>query len=44
MNRLKTVMLLATLTALFLWIGYGLAGQAGFAIALILAGAMNFAG
>lgn len=44
MNRLKTVMLLATLTALFLWIGYAIAGQAGFAIALILAGAMNFAG
>ncbi|HJQ69304.1 MAG TPA: zinc metalloprotease HtpX [Blastocatellia bacterium] len=44
MNRLKTVMLLATLTALFLFAGYAIAGQAGFAIALILAGVMNFAG
>ncbi len=43
MNRLKTAMLLATLTALFLWIGYAIAGQAGFVIALLFTGAMNFA-
>jgi heat shock protein HtpX len=44
MNRLKTLMLLAALTALLLWAGQALAGQAGFLIALVLAGAMNFAG
>jgi heat shock protein HtpX len=43
MNRLKTVMLLAGLTALFLFIGYAIAGQAGFVIALVFAGVMNFA-
>jgi heat shock protein HtpX len=42
MNRLKTVMLLATLTALLLWAGQALAGQAGFMLALLLAGGMNF--
>lgn len=42
MNRLKTVMLLATLTALFLWIGHALAGQAGLVTALLFAGLMNF--
>lgn len=43
MNRLKTTMLLATLTALLLFVGYAIAGQSGFVIALIFAGAMNFA-
>jgi heat shock protein HtpX len=43
MNRLKTAMLLALLTALFLWIGQAIAGQAGFIIALIFAAIMNFA-
>jgi heat shock protein HtpX len=43
MNRLKTMMLLAALTALLLWIGYALAGQAGLIIALMFAGLMNFA-
>lgn len=41
MNRLKTVMLLATLTALMLWIGFSLGGQQGLMIALVLAGLMN---
>ena len=43
MNRLKTTMLLATLTALLLFVGYAIAGQSGFVIALVFAGAMNFA-
>jgi heat shock protein HtpX len=43
MNRLKTAMLLALLTALFLWIGHAIAGQAGFMIALVFAAIMNFA-
>jgi len=42
MNRLKTVILLATLTALFLWIGHALAGQAGLVTALLFAGLANF--
>jgi heat shock protein HtpX len=41
MNRLKTVVLLATLTALVLWAGQTLGGQAGFVLALVVAGAMN---
>ncbi|MEW6736879.1 MAG: zinc metalloprotease HtpX [Acidobacteriota bacterium] len=41
-NRLKTMMLLAALTALLLWIGHALAGQTGFIIALALALLMNF--
>ena len=41
MNRLKTAVLLATLTALLLWAGQALGGQAGFVIALVVAGAMN---
>jgi heat shock protein HtpX len=41
MNRLKTVVLLATLTALLLWAGQALGGQAGLVIALLFAGAMN---
>lgn len=43
MNRIKTAMLLAALTALLVWIGYALGGQAGLIIAVIFAGLMNFA-
>jgi heat shock protein HtpX len=43
MNRLKTGLLLATLTALFLFVGNALGGRGGLMIALILAAAMNFA-
>jgi heat shock protein HtpX len=43
MNRLKTMMLLAALTALLLWIGHALAGQAGLMMALVFAALMNFA-
>jgi heat shock protein HtpX len=43
MNRMKATMLLAALTALFLWIGQSLGGQQGFVVALLLAGGMNFA-
>lgn len=41
MNRLKSVALLATLTALLLWAGQALGGGGGFVIALVVAGAMN---
>ena len=41
MNRLKSVALLATLTALLLWAGQALGGGAGFLMALVVAGAMN---
>lgn len=41
MNRLKTMMLLAALTALFLWIGQALGGRGGLMIALVFAGVMN---
>ena len=40
-NQLKTVVLLALLTALFLWIG-SLFGKTGFYFALIFVGLMNF--
>lgn len=40
-NQFKTAILLALLTALFLWIG-GLFGRAGFIFALIFVGVMNF--
>src|SRR5712692_1689623 len=43
MNRMKTVMLLATLTALLLLVGQALAGRGGFMMALMFAGVMNFA-
>ena len=43
MNRVKTIMLLAMLTALFLFVGQALGGQTGFLIALVFAGLMNFA-
>jgi len=42
MNRTKTLILLATLTALLLWAGQALAGQAGLAIALVVALVLNF--
>jgi heat shock protein HtpX len=41
-NRIKTLMLLAALTALFLWAGQALGGQLGLAVAVVLACAMNF--
>jgi heat shock protein HtpX len=41
MNRLKTVVLLATLTAVLLWAGQTIGGQAGLTIALLFAGVMN---
>lgn len=42
MNRTKTLMLLAAITALFLWVGQAVAGQAGLVAALMFAGVMNF--
>lgn len=42
MNHMKTMMLLATLTALLLWAGTALAGESGFVMALLVAGVMNF--
>ena len=42
MNQTKTLMLLAAMTALLLWVGQALAGQAGLVIALIIAGLLNF--
>jgi heat shock protein HtpX len=41
MNRLKTVVLLATLTALLLWAGQALGGETGLVLAVVAAGAMN---
>jgi heat shock protein HtpX len=41
LNRTKTMILMATLTALFLWAGQALAGQSGLVMALVLAAAMN---
>jgi heat shock protein HtpX len=43
MNRAKTMLLLAVLTALFIGVGSALGGRTGLVIALLLAGAMNFA-
>jgi heat shock protein HtpX len=42
MNRTKTMLLLAVLTALVLFVGQALGGQTGLVIALLLAGVMNF--
>jgi heat shock protein HtpX len=42
MNRTKTVVLLATLTAVLIWAGDALGGQAGLLTALVFAGIMNF--
>jgi heat shock protein HtpX len=41
MNRIKVAMLLSLLTALVLWIGHALAGQAGLIMALVFASIMN---
>jgi heat shock protein HtpX len=41
MNNLKTMMLLAVLTALFMSVGFMIAGRSGAMIALVVAGAMN---
>lgn len=41
-NRIKTLMLLAALTALFLWAGQALGGRLGLAVAVVAACAMNF--
>ena len=41
MNRLKTIMLLASLTALLMWAGHALGGNTGLWFALVVAGAMN---
>jgi heat shock protein HtpX len=43
MNRVKTAMLLAALTALFLWFGQALGGRDGVMMALAFATVMNFA-
>jgi heat shock protein HtpX len=42
MNNLKTLVLLATLTALLIWIGQALGGEQGFMMGLMFAGLMNF--
>ncbi|MBI1790661.1 MAG: M48 family metalloprotease [Acidobacteria bacterium] len=42
MSRIRTLILLATLTALLLWAGQALGGQNGLVFALVLAGLMNF--
>jgi heat shock protein HtpX len=42
MNNLKTFVLLATLTALLIWIGQALGGEQGFMMGLMFAGLMNF--
>ena len=41
MNRFKTLVLLATLTALLVWAGQALGGHTGLVTALIMAGLMN---
>lgn len=41
MNGLKTAMLLAAMTALFMGLGYTIGGSGGALMALVLAGAMN---
>jgi heat shock protein HtpX len=42
MNNLKTLVLLATLTALLIWIGQALGGEQGFMMGLMFALLMNF--
>ena len=42
MNRLRTTILLAALTALVVWIGQMFGGTNGAVLALVIAGAMNF--
>src|SRR3990167_3288220 len=41
-NQIKTILLLATLSAFFLGIGYMLGGQAGIGYALVMSLVMNF--
>jgi heat shock protein HtpX len=41
MNRLKTTMLLAVLTALLLWAGQAVGGASGLWFALVIAATMN---
>jgi len=41
MNRLRTVVLLATLTALLMWLGQIFGGREGLWFALVIAGALN---
>ncbi len=41
MNQMKTLVLLSTLTALFLWAGHALGGQGGLILALVVAALMN---
>lgn len=41
-NRIKTLILLAALTALFLWAGQAFGGRLGLAVAVVAACAMNF--
>jgi heat shock protein HtpX len=43
MNMLKTTLLLAGLTGLFLFVGYAMAGRSGMTFALVAAAVMNFA-
>jgi heat shock protein HtpX len=43
MNRLKTLALLATLSAIFVWVGGALGGQSGLVMGLAFAGLTNFA-
>lgn len=42
MNFMRTAMLLASMTALFMGVGYLLGGQSGMVIALMIAAGMNF--
>ncbi|MFW6024370.1 MAG: zinc metalloprotease HtpX, partial [Dichotomicrobium sp.] len=42
MNYVRTAMLLALLTALFVLVGYAIGGQAGMLIAFVIAAGMNF--
>ena len=42
MNRLKTMMLLAALTALVLWMGQAIGGRSGLMFAFVFAAVMNF--
>lgn len=41
-NRMKSLLLLAGLTALVLFLGQAIGGQTGLIIAIVLAGGMNF--
>src|SRR5215204_3983708 len=41
MNILRTAMLLAAMTALFMGVGYAIGGQSGMLIAFIIAAGMN---